>query len=99
MSPDTIKDIVRHHLPLQLKFSRKKNNIDDSHDSSKLFSTILGAYRVILGSAYPDRQTLLILLLKDITTYRTRPGKNKKQYMWYLTIVYLQLKIITNTSI
>ena len=38
--------------------------------------------------------TLLIFLLKDIIIYKIRSGKNKKQGIWYLTIVYLQLKII-----
>ena len=37
---DILKGIVRHHLPQQYKFSRKKTNIDDSYDGSKLFTTI-----------------------------------------------------------
>ena len=30
VSSDTLKDIVRHHLPQQYKFSWKEINIDDS---------------------------------------------------------------------
>ena len=37
---DILKGIVRHHLPQQYKFSRKKANIDHSYDGSKLFTTI-----------------------------------------------------------
>ena len=51
---DTLKGIVRHHLPQQYKFSRKEINIDDSYDGSKLFTTIPGASKVILGSIHPD---------------------------------------------
>ena len=31
---DTLKGIVRHHLPQQYKFSRKEINIDHPNDSS-----------------------------------------------------------------
>ena len=55
VSPDTLKSIVRHRLPQQYKFSRKKLNINDSYDCSTLFATIPGACGVILGSAHPDR--------------------------------------------
>ena len=43
-----------HHLPLQYKFSRNEINIDDDYDDYKLFTTIPGACRVILGSTHPD---------------------------------------------
>ena len=99
VSSDTLKGIVRNHLPLQYKFSRKEINIDDSYDGSKLFTTIPAACRVILGSTHPIDMTLLIFLLKDIIIYRIRPGKYKKQGMRHLMIVYLQLQIIENTSI
>ena len=33
---NTLKGIVRHHLPEQYKFSRKEINIDDSCGGSKL---------------------------------------------------------------
>ena len=55
VSPDTLRSIVRHRLPQQYKFSRKKLNIDDSYHCSKLFATIPGACGVILGSAHLDR--------------------------------------------
>ena len=32
VGPDTLKGIVRHHLPPQYKFSRKEINIDDDYD-------------------------------------------------------------------
>ena len=56
---DTLKGIVRHHLPQQYKFSRKEINIDDSYDGSKLFTRIPGACRVILGSTHPDRHDII----------------------------------------
>ena len=56
---DTLKGIVRHHLPQQHKFSRKEINIDDDYDGSELFTTIPGACRVILGSTYPDRYDVI----------------------------------------
>ena len=43
--------------------------------------------------------TLSIFLLKNIIIYRIRLGKHKKQGMWHLTMVYLQLNTIENTSI
>ena len=43
VSYDTLKGIVHHHLPQQCKFSRKKTNIDDDYDGSKLCTTIPGA--------------------------------------------------------
>ena len=51
---DTLKGIVRHHLPQQYKFSRKEINIDHPNDSSKLFTTITGTCSVILCSKNPD---------------------------------------------
>ena len=47
------------HLPQQYKFSRKEISIDDSYDGCKLFTTIPGAYMVILGSTYPDRHDVI----------------------------------------
>ena len=54
VSSDTLKGIVRHHLPQQYKFSRKEINIDHPNDSSKLFTTITGTCSVILCSKNPD---------------------------------------------
>ena len=53
VSSDKLKGKVRDHLPQQYKFARKEINIDDSHDGSKLFTTIPGVCRVI-GSTHPD---------------------------------------------
>ena len=61
---DTLKGIVRHHLPQQYKFSRKEINIDDSYDGSKLFTRIPGACRVILGSTHPDRHNVIDFLVE-----------------------------------
>ena len=61
---DTLKGIPRHHLPQQYKFSRKKINIDDSYDGSKLFITILGGCRVILSSKHPDRHEVIDFLVE-----------------------------------
>ena len=54
MRSDTLKDIVRHHLPQQYKFSRKEINIDDPYYDSKLFTTMSGSCTIILGSKHPD---------------------------------------------
>ena len=42
VSSDTLKGIVRNHLPQQYKFSRKEINIDEYYDGSKLFTAIPG---------------------------------------------------------
>ena len=98
VSSVTLKNIVRHRLPPQYKFSRKEINIDGSYDGSKLFTTISGACRVILGSTHPDRHNVIDFLV-EIIIYRIRSGKHKKQGMWYLVIVHLHQNIIENTSI
>ena len=64
ISSDTLKGKVRHHLPQQYKFSRKEINIDDSYDGFKLFTTIPGACRVILGSTHPDRHDVIDFLVE-----------------------------------
>ena len=62
VSPDILRGIVRHHLPPQHKFSRKE--IGDNYDDSKLFTTIPGACRVILGSTHPDRHDVIDFLVE-----------------------------------
>ena len=96
---DTLKGIVRHHLPQQYKFSRKEINIDDSYDGSKLFTTIPGACRVILGSKHPDRHDVIDFLVERHNYLQDQAWKAQKQSMWNLLIVYLQPQIIENTSI
>ena len=64
VSSGTLKAIVRHHLPQQYKFSRKEINIDDDSDGSKLFTTIPGACRVILGSMHPERHDVVDFLVE-----------------------------------
>ena len=64
VSSDTLKGIVRNHLPQQYKCSTKEINIDDSYDDSKLFTTIPGACRVILGSTHPDRHDIIDFLVE-----------------------------------
>ena len=63
VSSDTLKGIVRIHLRQKYKFSRKEINIDDSYDGLKLFTTIPGACRVILGSTNPDRHDVIDFLV------------------------------------
>ena len=46
VSSDSLKGIVRHHLPQQYKISRKQINFDDNYDGSKLFITMPGTCRV-----------------------------------------------------
>ena len=59
---DILKGMIRHHLPPQYKCSRKEINIDEDYDGSKLFTTILGACRVILGSAHPNQHGIIVFL-------------------------------------
>ena len=61
---DTLKGIVRHHLPQQYKLSRKEINIDDPFDGSKLFTAMPGVCRVILGSTHPDRHDVIDFLVE-----------------------------------
>ena len=63
VSCETLKGIVRNHLPKQYKFSRKETGINTSYDGSNLFTTIPGACRVILGSTHPDRHDVLDFLI------------------------------------
>ena len=99
VSSDTLKGIVRHHLPLQYKFSRKEINIDVDYDGSKLFTTIPGGCRVILGSTHPDRHDVVDFLVERHDYLQDQACKYKKQGMWHLMIVYLRSNIIENTSI
>lgn len=64
ISSSAFKGIIRHHLSQQCMFSRKETGIDSSYDSSKLFTTIPGTYRVILGSAHPDRHDVLVFFVE-----------------------------------
>ena len=99
VGPDTLKGIVRHHLPQQYKFLRKEINIDDPYDGSKLFTTIPGAWRVILGSTHPDRHDVIDFLVERHNYLQDQAWKHKKQGMRHLKIVYPRLKFIENTSI
>ena len=63
VGPDTLKGIVRYHLPPQYKFSRTEFNIDDPYGGSKLVTTIPLACRIILGSAHPDRHKVIDFLI------------------------------------
>ena len=64
VSSDTLRGIIRNHLPQQYKFPRKQIGIDSSYDGSKLITTIPGACRVILGSTHPDRYDVLDFLVE-----------------------------------
>ena len=64
VSSDTLKGIVRRYLPQQYNFLRKEINIEDPYDGSKLFTTIPGACRVILGSAHLDRHDVINFLVE-----------------------------------
>ena len=64
VSSDTLNGIVRNHLSQKYKFSRKEIGIDSSYDGSKLFTTIPGVCRVVLGSTHPDRYDVLDFLVK-----------------------------------
>ena len=64
--------------PQQYKFSRKEINIDDSHDGSKLFTTIPGACRVILGSTHPDRHDVIDFLVERHNYVQDQAWKAQK---------------------
>ena len=64
VSSVTLKVVVRNYFPQQYKFSRKEINTDDPYDGSKLFTTIPGACRVILGSTHPDRHNVIDFLVE-----------------------------------
>ena len=74
----TLKGIVRNHLPQQYRFSRKEINIDDPYDDSKLFTTISGACRVILGSTHPDRHDVIDFLVERHNYLQGQAGKAQK---------------------
>ena len=78
VSSDTLKGIVRHHLPQQHKFWRKDINIDDDYDGSKLFTTIPGACSIILGSTHTDRHDVIDFLVERHVFYRIRSGNAQK---------------------
>ena len=69
---------MRHHLPQQYKFSGKEINIDDDCDDSKLFTTIPGACRVILGSTHPDRQDVINFLVERHNYLQDQTWKAQK---------------------
>ena len=64
VSSDTLKDIVRHYMSQQCKFSRKEINIDVSYDGSKLFTIIPEVCRIILDLTHPDRYDVLDFLVE-----------------------------------
>ena len=64
VSSVTLKVVVRNHFPKQYKFSRKEINTDDPYDGSKLFTTIPGACRVIVGSTHSDRHDVINFLVE-----------------------------------
>ena len=78
VSSGTLKGIVRHHLPQQYKFSRKEINIDDPYDGSKLFTTIRGACRVILGSTHPYRHDVTDFLIERHNYLQDQAWKAQK---------------------
>ena len=78
VGPDTLKGRVRHYLPQQYKFSRKEIKINDSYDGSKLFTTIPGACRVILGSTHPDRHDVIDFLVERHTYLQDQVWKAQK---------------------
>ena len=78
IGPDTLKGIVRHHLPPQYKFSRKEINIADSYDGFKLFITIPGACMVILGSTHPDRHDVINFLVERHNYLQDQAWKAQK---------------------
>ena len=99
VSCDTLKGIVRHHLPHQYKFSRKEINIDDSYDGCKLFTTIPGACRVLLGSKHLHRYDIIDFLVERHNYLQDQAWKAQKIRHVTLDDSTPTAKIIENTSI
>ena len=78
VSSDTLKGIVRHYLPQQCKFSKKVINIDDDYDGSKLFTTIPGVCRVILGSIHLDPHGVIDFLVERHNYLQDQTWKAQK---------------------
>ena len=78
VGPDTLKGLVRHHLPQQYKFSRKEISIDESYDGCKLFTTTTGDCRVILGSTHPDRHDIIDFLVERHNYLQDQAWKAQK---------------------
>ena len=78
VSFDSLKGIMRHHLPQEYKFSRKEINIDHNYNGSKLFTTILGACRVILGSTHPDQHDIIDFLVEKHNFLQNQAWKAQK---------------------
>ena len=57
---------------------KKKINIDDSYDGSKLFTTLPGACRVILGSKHPDRHDVINFLVEKHNYLQDQACKAQK---------------------
>ena len=62
----TLQPLVRNHLPVELRLSRKDIDLDIAWNRSKLFTTAAGACRVILASKHPDRFEVLDNILQRI---------------------------------
>ena len=92
VSSDTLKGIVRNHLPQQYKCSRKEINTDDSYDDSKLFTTIPGACRVILGSTHPDRHDIIDFLVERHNYLQDKAWKAQKTMLVALDDTMLTAK-------
>ena len=78
VSSVTLKGIVRNHLPQQYRFSRKYINIYDSYDGSKLFTTIPGSCRIILGSTHSDRHDVIDFLAERHNYLQNQARKAQK---------------------
>ena len=57
---------------------KKKINIDDSYDGAKLFTTLPGACRVILGSTHPDRHDVINFLVERHNYLQDQAWKPQK---------------------
>ena len=82
VSSNNLKGIVRHHLPQQYKFSRKKISIDVFHDGSKLSTTIPGACRAILASTNPDKYYVIVFLVERHNHFQDQSWEvQKREYV------------------
>ena len=80
---NTLNAIVRNHLPKELKLNKKDIDLDIAFHRFKLFTTITGACRVILGSTHPNKFEVIDYILQRHDDLEDKvlilEGKTKKE--------------------
>ena len=80
VSSNTLKRIVRIHLPQQYKFSRNEVGIDISYNGSKFSTTMPWASKVKLDSTYPaDRYDVTNFLVERHNHLQNQTWESQKR--------------------